>query len=138
MALVEHEDRWSAISQSGSIERVCIDWAITLLIRADDEEYTVRIEESISLRDPAGVDARLTPADEPSKLGPVLPLLRRSAVRLDAFKDGRLEIETSEGDLLTVLASEDFEPWEISGPNGTRLVSTPDKAVSVWRPSKAG
>jgi hypothetical protein len=81
---------------------------------------------------PDGSETLLTPDGDPMRLAPLLALVHRSVVRADAFRDGHLELELADGYLLSVPAAEDYEPWEISGSDGSRLISTPGGEVATW------
>ena len=80
----------------------------------------------------AGVLVRLVPDGDPLQLAPVLATVRESVVRVEAFADGRLEIEFGSGALATVDSSEEFEAWNLVGPGGARLVATPGGGVTAW------
>lgn len=133
MRLLDHGNRWSVAIEGAQVLRAVFDWAITLAIGSPEEAgLDVRIEQPCILLDPDGKEVLLVPDGDPAQLAPTLRVLRRSAVRVDAFKDGHLELEFAGGYVLSVPAAEDYEPWEISGPNGVRLVSVPGGSVSVW------
>jgi hypothetical protein len=114
------------------IVRVCIDWAVSLNIGVDGTGVEVRIEQPCRLSRPAEGVIPLVPDGDPGELAPVLRLVRQTVSRLDAFKDGHLEVELTGGDLLTVAATDDFEAWQVSGASGARVVSVPGGTVAVW------
>jgi hypothetical protein len=133
MELKEYEDRWSVACTQASVTRVAIDWAVTLTILVGYSGFEVRIEAEFSLTTPDGQNVTLDPEGNPFGLAPVLGLVRHDVTRIDAFKDGRLEIGLTNGGLLSVPAHDDFEPWEIIGQNGMRIVSTPGGELAIWK-----
>jgi Family of unknown function (DUF6188) len=133
MRVLDHGNRWSVAIEEAQVLCAIFDWAVTLTVGSPQvEAFDLRIEQPCILVGPDGKEVLLVPDGDPVRLAPVLGLLRRSVMRIDAFKDGHLEIEFEGGYLLSVPAAEDYEPWEISGPDGTRLVSVPGGNVSVW------
>jgi RHS repeat-associated protein len=123
----------SVAIEEAHVLRAVFDWAVTLTIGSPKgAEFYVRIEQPFILLGPDGKEALLVPDGDPARLAPVLGVLRRSVIRIDAFKDGHLELEFAGAYSLSVPACEDYEPWEISGPRGARLVSVPGGSVSVW------
>lgn len=132
MELKEYEDRWSVSCTEASVARVAIDWAVTLTILVGYSGFEVRIEEDFSLVAPEGQHFALVPEGNPFSLAPVLGLVRHDVARIDAFKDGRLEIGLTDSSLVSVPAGDDFEPWGIVGQNGMRIVSTPGGELAIW------
>jgi hypothetical protein len=132
MNVVEHPDRWSVIVDHLRLEGIQFDWAVTLVVGEGEERLDIRLEGSFTLGDGAGVRQALDPEGDPDLLSPVLRLLRRPLVRLDAFKDGHLELQMADGTTVIVAASEDYESWGIVGDRGFRIVSTSGNGLAVW------
>jgi hypothetical protein len=128
-------DRWVLTGDNVEIVRICFDWAVTLTVGSADSQIEVRIERAIVFADAAGASSHLAPDGVPTDLAPLLQVVRQPLTRLEAFADGHLEIELGRGETLTVGSSDEFEPWEIVGPRGFRIVSVPDGAITVWSPS---
>jgi len=134
--MIEHEDRWSLASGDAKVTRVSLDWGVTLTVGSTEPQLDVRIEQSFELADSRGATIRLVPEGDPSGMAPVLRVNRCLVERMDAFKDGRLEIAVSDGTILKVESSETCEPWEISGGGGFRIVSMPGGGLTVWSASE--
>ena len=132
LELVELDDRWSLSSHDAEVTKICFDWGVTLTIGSVEPQTDIRIEQPIVLTDPDGASVQLVPEGDPMELAPLLKIARRRLTRLEAYKDGRLEMEVAHGAALTVAPSEDFEPWEIAGPRGLRIVSIPGGGLTVW------
>ena len=128
--IAEYPDRWVVLMTGAVVSRCSFDWSVTWLIAADAGEVEVRVEQPFSFG--AGVLVRLVPDGDPLQLAPVLATVRESVVRVEAFADGRLEIEFGSGALATVNSSEEFEAWNLVCPGGARLVATPGGGVTAW------
>lgn len=127
MKVIEHSDRWSILGNA-DVDTLRFDWAVTVVIGTGEDRLEIRIESRFTLNGEV-----FDPEDEPALLAPVLRLLRREACRVDAFKDGHLELEFSHGSLLIVPSSDEYEPWGMVGEGGFRIVSTPGNGLAVWR-----
>lgn len=131
VTLVEAEDRWLLPLSGCSVDRLCIDFAVTLLFSGGLE---LRIEQPFVVEHSDGSEILLVPDGDPDRLAPVMTLARRSVAEAEAFKDGRLRIVFADGAVLGVPADEGFEAWELVGPAGLRTVSLPGGELAVWRP----
>jgi hypothetical protein len=116
-----------------SIARVSFDWAVTLLVNAEARSFEVRIENPFVLKGPDTSETVIDPEGGPEQLASALLLLHMDLTHLYARKDGRLEIGLSGGASVHVDASDEYEPWELTSPERTRIVSTPAKELAVWR-----
>jgi Family of unknown function (DUF6188) len=133
MKVTVREDRWSLAVDNARVHRIAFDWAVVLSIGPPPgPTFDIRIEQPCILLMPDGSETLLIPDGDPVRLAPLLALVRRSAIRVDAFRDGHLELQLADGYLLSVPAAEDYEPWEISGSDGSRLISTPGGGVTTW------
>lgn len=135
LTLVEADDHWRLPLDGRQVERVCIDFAVTLVFTGGLE---LRIEQPFVITRSDGSDALVVPEAEPEHLAPVLELARGDVARAEAFKDGHLELSFSDGMSLGVPADEGFEAWELVGPDGLRTVSLPGGDLAVWQPAPAG
>jgi hypothetical protein len=132
MEMVDRGDRWSLAGDDAEVTRVCFDWAVTLTVGPVEPQLSVRIESPFVLAGLEGAPRQVDPEGEPSDLAPVLWLVRRRLTRLDALKDGRLDIGFSGGVELTVPVSEEFEAWELTDSAGGRIVSLPGGGTTTW------
>jgi hypothetical protein len=133
MELVETAEHWDVPVSDSEVTRVSFDWAVSLLIGSGEATFEVRIEGEILLEDADEAGLTIDPEGDPQQLAPVLSLLRQPVDHVCALKNGELRIGLSSGTTLRVAASDEFEPWEISGPRGMRIVSVPGGNVAVWR-----
>jgi hypothetical protein len=132
LELKEHDDRWTLVNSEAKVSRVAIDWAVSLTVEADSAKFEIRIESEFHLTTPEGQSITLNPEGNPFGLAPILGLVRHDVTRVDAFKDGRLEVGFANEALLSVAESDDFEPWAISGQDRMRIVSVPGSEVAMW------
>ena len=130
--MVELEDRWMLTSEGAEVTRVCFDWGVGLTIGPSEPQTDIRIECHVILVDRHGSAIELAPEGSPHALAPLLRLLRQPVNQFEVMKDGHLKIRTGDGDVLTVAPSTEFEAWEISGPDGYRMVCSPGGEVTVW------
>ena len=68
---------------------------------------------------------------------PLLALMSRTVKRAEAFKNGSLLLVFNEGDVLAVDADPNYEPWNIAGENGLRVVSVPGGDLAIWLPAES-
>ena len=132
--LFEMEDRWLLPLSGRSVERLCFDFAVTLIF---GDDLQLRIEQPFVVEGPDGRETLFVPGGDADRLAPVVTLARREVTRAEAFKDGHLEIIFSDGTSLGVPPDEGFEAWELVGPGGLRTVSLPGGDLAVWRPDQA-
>jgi hypothetical protein len=129
--LVRADDHWSLPVDDQMVAQLCIDAAVTLRL---GNEVAVRIERPFVLVIDA--DERLVvPDGDLDGLAPVLSLARATVTRGAAFDDGHLELSFGDRTRLSVLAAEDYEPWQVTGPGGLLVVSVPGGGLSIWQPS---
>lgn len=129
---VEYPGHWSLLAEPLVLDSLRFDFAVTLVVGLGVDRLEIRIEDVLVLTDPVGRRHELDPEGDTTLLAPLLALLRLDVKRLDAFKDGRLEVEFVAGHVVTVAASVQYEAWGIVGEGGLRFVSTPGGELAVW------
>jgi hypothetical protein len=134
-ALVESADRWVLPLAGRTVERLCFDFAVTLVFGGGLE---LRIEQPFVISRADGSESLLIPEGDPDRLATAVGLARSEVLRAEGFKDGHLEIAFSDGSKLGVPADEGYEAWELVGPGGLRTVSLPGGDIAVWRPEDEG
>lgn len=110
----------------------CVDYAVTFRFSEAEGSFDLRISEPFVLRRASG-EHLLRPEDDPTGMGPALSLLHQTVTEAVAFKAGRLELTFSDGSVVKVPVRQDYEPWELVGPGGVRVVSLPGGDLAVWR-----
>ena len=128
--LMEHADRWVVSVKGAEVIRCSFDWAVTWVIATETGDVEIRAEQPFLFGDQNPV--HLVPEGDPVHLAPVLSTVRDSVVRIEAFANGRLELEFGAGAIATVEPSEEFEAWTLTGPGDLKLVSTPGGGVTAW------
>jgi hypothetical protein len=135
--LVDTPDAWVLQVPGLTITQCRIDYAFTLVLEAErGASFEIRIEQPFSVwRQDA--EHELDAEADPTDIAPALSLLHQGVTLAVAFKDGRLELTFDNGDLLRVPASEDYEPWNVVGPEGLRIVSLPGGDLGIWGTDKS-
>ena len=124
---------WIIALSGCEVTRLEFDWAIGIQLGSGDDRYYLRIESPfVLLRE--GANESLVVPDIPSTVGEVISVLRQQVVQLEVFDDGHLEVQLTPS-RISVPATEDYEPWELTGPNGLRVVSIPGGEIAVWLPT---
>ena len=113
-----------------SIARCVIDHAFSLEASREHDIVVLRIECPFTVSK-TGMQYVLEP-NEPANLGPATALVHASVRTARASAEGRLSIVFDDGRELTVEPSDDFEAWELTGPNGVKAVCRPGGGVSTW------
>jgi len=136
----EMADRWLVPMAGLAVTQCQLDFAFSLIVAVDgNDSYYVTIEEPFSIRAPGCTDeVTLAPEQAPVQLAPALAVLRQSVEHAFAFKDGRLELAFADGSMLHAPAGEKYEPWNIVGPAGLRIVSLPNGGLAIWSPESHG
>lgn len=128
----EVEGAWGLPVDGAVVSSCCFDHALTLYL---DNDVVFRIEQPFVYTTDAGATHHLFPEGEPSALSPVLSVCRRALRRGRASESGELALEFLDGSLLVVPVSPEGEPWEMSGPDGSRVVSLPGGGLATWNPT---
>lgn len=132
LTLVERLDGWSLPLAGCPVISLCVDFALTLNVDHPAGAVAVRIEEPFVFVAPSGTEVRLSPEEDPAGLGPVLTCSRTQVHDLIAYTDGGLEVSFSDGATIRVPSSEEFEAWQLAGPDGLKIVSVPGGELTIW------
>jgi len=133
----EASDRWNLPIVDELVVACCVDYGVTLHF---SNGVIIRIGQPFIYRTTKGLEHLIVPEGDPVRVAPVLAICRQAVQQGFAFKEGRLELHFADNSVLSVSSSEDLEPWELTGPDGLRLVSIPGGDLAVWRtrPSSDG
>jgi hypothetical protein len=127
---VEHEDRWVLDLRARRVDRISVDFRLTLTL---DDGWDIVLEAPTRLS--AG-PSRTSPGTllkpETQDVAAALALFGVNALSVVAFKSGTLRIVFEDGTHLTCSADTSFEAWQITGPRGWRFVSLPGGDLAVW------
>ncbi|MGH9077073.1 MAG: DUF6188 family protein [Acidimicrobiales bacterium] len=136
--LTETPDRFVLRLADQEVTRCSVDFALTLVVGAAGNSLYLTMEQPFWFRpDEHSEEERFAPETEPERLGPVLLLLHRSVDEIVAQKDGLLVLRFAPSGAMTVPPSEEFEAWNIVGPDGLRIVAMPGGQLAVWKPRGA-
>jgi hypothetical protein len=94
----------------------------------EDRRLVLKIESDFELR--AGVEATVVhfaPAygDDPSGLGALATIFRKTVIAAVAKRDGSLSLSFSNGTLLIVDHDDKYEAWTFTRESGESLISLP-------------
>jgi Family of unknown function (DUF6188) len=132
---VEHQaamSRWRLPFQEEKVIWCCIDYAVSF---GTQNQVAVRIEQPFVYTGADRVEHLIVPEADPVLIAPVLAITRLSVREGFAYDDGHLEVTFSDGSEIGVPSAQDYEPWELTGPSGLKMVSVPGGELSVWRPT---
>jgi hypothetical protein len=113
-----------------TISRCVVDHAFSLEAFRADGVVALRIEGPFTLK--GKQLSRVMDPGVPTELGLAIALVRGTVKRARASSGGRLSIIFEDGRDVTVEPSEDFEAWELSGPQGVKAVCRVGGGVSTW------
>jgi hypothetical protein len=137
LVLTERGDRWLLPVAGQQITRCCADYAAVLLLLENGVEFSIEAEFLLIL--PTGQHHALNPeADYGLALAPILGTRRRNVAQGAAFKDGRLVLDIDDGSRIEVPADHKYESWNLTGPGGLMIVSTPGGDLSIWSSRDSG
>jgi hypothetical protein len=131
--LSETNGRWELPLDSCAVTQCCVAYGVTLRFDHPAGHFELRIEQGLDFVAAGGAALRLDSEEDPTGLGPLLACTRTTVTAATAFHDGRLEMSFADGSRFSVSASDDYEAWELAGPSGLRMVSTPGVDLTVWQ-----
>ncbi|RAG83812.1 hypothetical protein DN069_20455 [Streptacidiphilus pinicola] len=127
----ELDDRWILNLRSLSITQITVDFRLTLALSSD---WLVTLETPAELmqgpgRTESNPGFRLTP--ETQDVAPALTLFGSKILSAVAFKTGTLRLVFDNGMHLKCRSHPEFVAWQITGPEGQRIVSMPDGELAL-------
>lgn len=133
----EYEDYWTIPLRGKPVCRFLVDSQLTIEFLEPESEETMIVVGGEFRLEIDGKEYALN-AEEPTTLGPVFALYRRTVESALAFKEGRLEVKFLQGGKLSVMPHPDFESWNIAGVRGLCVVCTPGGELAIWQPDPPG
>lgn len=127
-------NRWLLPLAGEPVTWCCVDYAVSFGTR---NRVSVRIEQPFVYTRVDGVEHLIVPEADPVLIAPVLAIARLSVHESFGYADGHLELTFSDGSTIGVPGTQDYEPWELTGPNGLKLVSVPGEKLAIWHPKSA-
>lgn len=132
LAFVDAGGKWILPVMNCPITKCCIDYAVALRIECEGSSFELRIENDFTFVATDGTEIVLSPENQPAELGPILSVVRTSIEQAVAFDDGCLAVSFADGSRLHVPASLEYESWQLVGPGGLRIISTPGGELAIW------
>lgn len=132
LELIESYDCYTIHLDGFEVEGVVVDHDVTLrLASALGQMLIIRLEEPFSWKqDQKSITLS---ADDPSALPIISSLGHKETRSVTIWKNGDLEIELSNAGLISVRPNGLYEAWELSEPNGLRIVCMPGGELAIWR-----
>lgn len=78
--------------------------------------------------DTENLEHLIIPEGDPVRVALVLAIVRLSVHEGFAYEDGHLEVAFSDSSAISVPGTQDYEPWEVTGPAGLKVVSVPERS----------
>jgi hypothetical protein len=135
MKLREENDSWMLSIKGREVTRCLVDYAFSIELWIPDDPISIRINRPFLFKT-RDQTYKISPAEEPIRLGPVLSIVHKTIQAVIAHKDGSLSVEISDEIKLDVSADVHYEAWEINGREGMRIVSLPGGGLSIWSAKK--
>ncbi|MDX1888122.1 DUF6188 family protein [Mycolicibacterium sp. 050158] len=108
----------------------------TLILRLSDL-YVIAISSPLTI-ELGGKSIRLSPEDDPEELfGPLQGLVGQEIDVANTDPDGALNVSFDGGGRVRVEPDPAYEAWNVSGPGGTLVVSTPGGKLAIWSAENA-
>ena len=99
-----------------------------------DREYTLQIDGPLRIVSTTR-EWMIDPEAGPDPA--YLLLVDKTVSRAIASHDGSLHVEFTDGDRMRV-PPDQYEPWQLSGDDGTLIVSVAGGGLSIWSPTTGG
>jgi hypothetical protein len=134
-ANLEHQpetNRWLLPLRDERVTWCCVDYAVSF---GTQNQVSIRIEQPFVYTSADRIEHLIVPEADPVLAAPVLAIARLSVREGFAYNDGHLELAFSDGSTIGVPSAQDYEPWELTGPAGLKMVSVPGGELSVWHPT---
>ena len=128
--LQESDEGWLLPVVGQQVTRCCLDYAEVGLLLANG--ININISQAFFYVRSDGTEFRLNPEGEGMHLAPILRVRRTNVKSGTAFKDGRLHVLFEDNSYVEVPPSQEFEAWNIAGPDGLLIVSTPGGDLAIW------
>ncbi len=128
----EHDDRWLLNFRGLDVTRITVDFRLTLSLGS---EWELEIESPADLlqgpgRTEINPGFRLVPGSQ--DVAPALLLFGAKVLSAVAFKTGALRLVFDNRMHLVCRSDPSFESWQITGPQGWRIISMPGGELAVW------
>ena len=72
--------------------------------------------------------------EKPTEAGQACVLFGKTIQKAIGRKDGRLDIDFTDGGTLVVVSDPKYEAWEASADDGFKVVSLPGGGLTAWKP----
>ncbi|WP_405489074.1 DUF6188 family protein [Nocardia sp. NBC_00511] len=113
------------------VSEVIVGFTVTIRM-GQSSEFELQIEGEIDLRLPTG-DIHHVTAEKYADIQPELNAIVGSAVlAADADEVHGLVIDFESGNRITIPVDQDYEAWNVTGPDGYRVISLPGGELAFW------
>lgn len=114
------------------VTRCCVDTGFVLVFHENKFHTEVRIGGHMEIEH-NGQSLSLS-GEKPNQAGQACILMGRTVDAAIGHKDGSLNINFTDGSIVTVPVDPHYEAWEASAHDGFMVVSRPGGGLAIWGP----
>lgn len=109
------------------------EWVTEIHLKnAESEQYIVQIEAQITFKAKTGQSVELQPGQNAAGSADMTESVAEGATSMTAYESGSLGIQFTNKASMSILPSEDFEAWNLTGPDRLKIVSLPGGGLGKW------
>ncbi len=128
MDLARDGDAWILPCEGLRVSQIRVDYAFGLELAEDQERATnqpwrFRIGTAFTYSSPTWREETLDPEGPPGALGPALSVRHQTLTKARVWPTGRLRLEFAPGNVITVIADDQYEAWEAHGGTSERPIT---------------
>lgn len=97
-------------------------------------KYFLTLESPFTLHTSTGVQELSPEPDSADRFAPIEALVGVEITRAECNETGNLEVFFANGTVIRSRPHGDYEPWNVAGPRGFKVVCMPSGGLSVWDP----
>lgn len=109
------------------------EWMVEIRFSNDrHEEFVLQIESPFTLILSDGRSVDLDPGQMTTDSRLFVDLIASGVASLVAHEDGSVDVVFADESSVHAPSSSEFEPWNLTGPGGLKIVSLPGGGLSTW------
>ena len=128
--ILDLDESWLIKPSNAMVTRCIVDHAFTIDIQ--DSAYMITIRMGTQFVLAVNGNHKLISTDDVKAIGDALVVFNKRLNRGVAYSNGALDLEFSDNISIEVKPDEQYEAWELSVDDGTKLVSVPGGSLTIW------